>query len=555
MERRVAAILAADVVGYSRLVETDEADTLSRLKALRQELLDPKTAEYGGRVVKLMGDGALAEFPSAIDAVRFAIEVQEDLAAREAGTPEDRRIVFRIGINLGDVLVEDGDLLGDGVNVAARLEGMAEPGGILISQSVWDAGVDRPGRSFFDNGERKFKNITRAIRVWSWPRPLSALRAEGKPRVFVSDFEGHGKEGARVATDLGDELRAHFGRLTGLEVASEQRDAHYLVEGGVRLGKDRSRIFGRLVAVDGSRQIWSDRYDEDTSDPFDILDRCVPQIAMGVRRRVAADDAERLANRQLDELSLEELLALAGVSFFTPTKGGWRGGGEIAEHALELDPKNFMALAMAAAGLGVFEYLYGFRRPDESATRLAFSRIEEALRVNSRSDMLHITNSLLLLYTRRRHRDAAAAARRGLELNPEYNMGHWMLGAAQVFAGDSNAGAETAVQAVNIDRRDPYVHLYSRVVAYGHLGAGRPDEAVDWFTKADQLAPGLVPNLMGLAVSCWRDGDREGAGNAVARLLEEEPELCLAALEPLPYKDDAVWTQFIDALRQAGVPK
>jgi hypothetical protein len=143
-------------------------------------------------------------------------------------------------------------------------------------------------------------------------------------------------------------------------------------------------VFARLTAIDGGRQIWSDRYDEDTNDPFELLDRCAPRMAMSVRRRVAADDAARLASRPRDELSLEDLLALAGVSFFTPTKAGWRGGGEIAEHALELQPRNFMGLAMAASGLGTAELLYGWRKPYDNVIDLAFRRIEEALRINSR---------------------------------------------------------------------------------------------------------------------------------------------------------------------------
>jgi adenylate cyclase len=554
MERRLSAILASDAVGYSRLMEADETGTLAALTAHRTELIDPKIAERHGRIVKVMGDGLLVEFSSVVEAVVCALEIQRGMAERNTGVSDDYRIELRIGINLGNVIVEGDDIYGDGVNVAARLEGMADPGGVLISHSVWDSVGDRIDEAFFDNGDRKFKNIARKIRVWSWPRQLPAARSAVKPRTFVADFEGRGEEEARLAADLGDELQAHLARLTGLELAADRSEAHYAVEGGVRLAAGRSRVFARLIAVDGARQIWSDRYDEDTDNPFEILDRCAPRMAMSVRRRVATDDAERLANRNLDELSLEEQLALAGVSFFTPTKAGWIGGGEIAEQALELAPQNFMALAMAAAGLGLGEYLYGFRKPQDAAISLAFTRAEEALRHTNRSDMLHATHSGLLLYARRRHRDAAAAAQRALELNAEYNMGLWMLGAAQVFAGDCDAGAQSATRAVNVDIRDPYVHLYSRIAAYGHLGAARYDEAADWFQKADQLAPGLAPNLAGLAVSRWHDGDQDGARETVTRLLDEEPAFRLGEMEPLPYRDDAMWTRFVESLRCAGAP-
>ena len=551
-KRRLAAIVIADVVGYSRLVGADEIGALAGLRAHRGELIDPLIARHGGRIVKTMGDGLLLEFASVVAAVQCSIEVQEGMSRRNAGIPDDRRIAFRIGINLGDIIIEGDDIFGDGVNVAARLEALADPGGLLVSQTVHESVAGKLDAVFLDNGEREFKNIAKPIRVWSWPRRLPVLRAESKPRIFVAEFQGRGEQEARLAADLADELRAHLARLTGLEIATDRRKAHYIAEGGVRLAAGRSRVFARLTAVERDQQIWSDRYDEDTDDPFDILDRCAPRMAMSVRRRVADDDAARLANRPLDELSLEELLALAGVSFFTPTKAGWQGGGEIAEQALELEPKNFMALAMAAAGLGAAELLYGIRKPEDAVIDLAFRRIEEALRLNSRSDMLHATHALLLLYARRRHRDAAAAARRSLELNPEYNMGLWALGAVQVFTGECDAGAESATRAVNIDIRDPYVHLYSRTAAYGHLGAERYDEAIDWFQKANQLAPGLPPNLAGLAVSRWLDGDEVGARDAVVRLLEEESKFRPGETCPLPFRDIAVWDRFVGALRAAG---
>ena len=554
MERRLAVILAADVVGYSRLMEADEEGTLAQIRSHREELVNPTIAEHHGRLVKLVGDGVLVEFSSAADAVRCAISLQEAMASRIAAVPEHQRAVLRIGVNMGDIIFEDGDIYGDGVNVAARLEGMADPGGVLISQSVRDIVAPLIDVPFFDNGERKFKNISRAIRVWSWPRRLAALRSEGKPRVFVAAFEGRSEEEVQVAADLSEELRAHLARLTGLEITSKRENAHYAVEGGLRAAGGRYRVFARLTAMDGHRQIWSDRYDEDTNDPFELLDRCAPRMAMSVRRRVAADDAARLASRPRDELSLEDLLALAGVSFFTPSKAGWRGGGEIAEQALELQPKNFMGLAMAASGLGTAEFLYGWRKPDDNVIDLAFRRIEEALRLNSRSDMLHVAHALLLLFARRRYRESAAASRRALEFNSEYNMALWSLGAVQVFEGEPDAGAASAMRAVNIDIRDPYVHLYSRIAAYGHLEAGRYGEAIDWFQRADQLAPGVLPNLEGLAVSRWLEGDETGARDAVSRLLQEEPEFRLREHHPLPYRDEARWVRFLEALRLAGAP-
>jgi adenylate cyclase len=554
MERRVTAILAADVVGYSRLMESDELKTFARLKQLREQLVNPAVGGCGGRVVKLTGDGFLAEFVNAAQAIRCAIELQEAIARREAATLEKDRIVLRIGINLDDVILDDGDIYGDGVNVAARLEGMAEPGGVLISQSVQENVAPSVRATFFDNGERKFKNIARPIRVWSWPKRLTSLRAEGKPRLFLCKFEAHGEAEQRFANDLCHELYSCLSRLTGLELTANRTKAHYVLEGAVHIGDGRHRIFARLLSADEEKQIWSERYDEHCDSLFDVLDRCAPRVAMSVRRRVAADDADRLANRPLDELSVEELLALAGVSFFTPTKEGWRGGGVISEQILELQPKNFMALMMAGSGLGTAEFLYGFSRPDDAVLSLAIRRVEESVRVNNKSDVNHTAHSLLLLFGRRRHGDAMAAARRSLELNPDFNMAMWALGAAQVFSGEPDAGAKSAMRAVGIETRDPYVHLYGRFAGYGHLDAGRLDEARAWFERANQLAPGVGPNLAALAVTCWRAGDHQGAQSTVEALLEHEPDFSVSGCCPLPYRGPAPWLKFAQTLREAGAP-
>ncbi len=185
-QRRLAAIVLADVVGYSRLVGADESGTLATLRAHRTELIDPLIGQHRGRIVKTMGDGLLLEFPSVLDALQCSIEIQEGLSKRNTDVPDDRQIIFRIGINLGDIIFEDGDIFGDGVNVAARLEGMAEPGGILVSQTVNDSITGKSDAVFVDNGPKKFKNIAKPIRVWSWPRALPVDRQDQKPFVLES---------------------------------------------------------------------------------------------------------------------------------------------------------------------------------------------------------------------------------------------------------------------------------------------------------------------------------------------------------------------------------
>ncbi len=553
-KRRLAAIVGADVVGYSRLMGADEMGTLGALRAHRSELIDPLIARHGGRIVKTMGDGLLVEFASVVDAVQCSIEFQEGMSTRNADVADDKRIVFRIGVNLGDIIFEDGDIFGDGVNVAARLQGTAEPGGILVSQTVNDSIAGKLHAVFVDNGEKEFKNIAKPIRVWSWPRRLPANRQDQKPFLLVARFEGRSEEEKQLAKDIGEELKTDLSRLTGLEVTVDQRKAQYVVHGSVRQAGQRCRVSANLFSVDGDKQIWADRHNIDSIDPFEVLDRCVHRIAMSVRRRIAADDAGRLAGRDMDRMSLEELLSLSGVAFFTPTKAAWLQGGAIAEQALRRDPKSFMGLAMAAAGSGMAEMFFGFRKADDTVIETAFRRVEEARRLTDGSDMLLVVYSGLLLYARGRHEEAAAAAERSLQLNPEFNMGLWSQGAAEVFVGNYETGVDAATRAVNVEIRDPYVHLYSRVVGYGHFGAMRFREAADWFWKADQLAPGLPHNLVGLAASHWLDEDHDGARGAVTRLLDAEPDFRSRDMLTLPFRDTTVWERFVSASRAAGAP-
>ena len=553
-QRRLAAIVSADVVGYSRLMGMDEVGTLDTLRAHRAELIDPKIEEHGGRIVKTMGDGLLLEFADVVAAVQCSLEVQEGMTARNVGILDDNQIIFRIGINLSDIIVEDGDIFGDGVNVAARLESMAEPGGMLVSHSVYEGIANNLGTVFADNGERAFKNIVSSVRVWSWPRKLPTNRQDRKPFVVVAEFEGRREEEKALADDLRHDLAAALSRLTGLEVTLDRRKADYLIQGGIRLAGNRCRLSAQLISIDNEKQLWAERYQEDTADTFKILDHCVPRMVMSIRRRIASDDAEQLSGMNYEEMSFEQLLSASGVSFFTPTKDAWLRGGEIAERALQREPKNFMALAMAATGGGMTEMLFGFKAPDDKAITLALERVEEARRQTSSSDMLLSVYSYLLLFGRKYYEESIAAAEASLLLNPDFNLGLWSLGAAKIFAGDFEAGIDASTRAVNVDIRDPYVHLYNRIVGYGHFSMMRFQDAVDWFWKADQLAPALPHNLAGLAASRSLNEDHKGAHDTIARLVHEEPKFRIRDMAVLPFRDMSVWERFLDGLRAAGAP-
>ncbi len=278
VQRRLAAILTADVVGYSRLIRADEEGTLAALKALRKDIVDPKIAEHHGRIVKLMGDGMLAEFGSVVDAVRNAVEVQQAVMEHQADVPEDRRIVFRVGVNLGDVVIDGDDIQGDGVNVAARLEGLAEPGGMGISSKVYEEVRDRIDLAFEDLGERELKNINRPVRVWRWVADVPAagsgqsiadapLPLPDKPSIAVLPFNNlsNDPEQEYFADGIAEDIITELSRLRGFFViarnstfsykgtspdvrqVARELGVHYVLEGSVRHAGSRVRVTAQLI--------------------------------------------------------------------------------------------------------------------------------------------------------------------------------------------------------------------------------------------------------------------------------------------------------------------
>ncbi len=315
--RRLAAILAADVAGYSRLMGADEEGTLERLKAHRRDLIDPKIAEHHGRIVKTTGDGLLAEFASAVDAARCAVEIQRDMAERTNAVPQDQRIELRIGIHVGDIIIDGDDIFGDGVNIAARLEGLAEPGDVLLSRTVHDQVRDRLGLGFEDLGERALKNIARPMRVYRLGTPAESRAASvsgatlslpAKPSIAVLPFFNMSgdPEQEYFADGIAEDIVTGLSRLTWLFVIARNSSftykgrhvdvrqvgrelgVRYVLEGSVRKSGNRIRITGQLVEAQTGNQLWADRYDRALEDVFAIQDEIVTvQVAAAVCSGVA----------------------------------------------------------------------------------------------------------------------------------------------------------------------------------------------------------------------------------------------------------------------------
>jgi len=390
--RRLAAILAADVAGYSRLIGADEGGTLDRLRALRRELLDPKIAEHRGRLVKTTGDGLLVEFGSVVDALRCAVEVQSEMTGHNTGVPPNKRIELRIGINVGDIVVEGGDIFGDGVNVAARLEGLAEPGGICVAARVQEDAAGKLDLAFEDIGEQQLKNIARPVRVFGAvigqkPVPEPALALPDKPSIAVLPFANMSGDAEQeyFADGMVEEIITALSRIRWLFVIARNSSftykgqavdvkqvgrelgVRYVLEGSVRKAGNRVRITGQLIDATTGAHLWADRFDGSFEDVFDLQDKVASSVAGVIEPALQAAETARSANRPTTDLTAYDLylrayaMSLSSAARFPEALG-------LVEQAIARDPRYGPALAWAA--ICCFRLLLDGRSEDRDADRL-----------------------------------------------------------------------------------------------------------------------------------------------------------------------------------------
>jgi adenylate cyclase len=352
LQRRLAAILSADVVGYSRLMGIDEAGTLSRLNALRRELIDPAIAAHSGRIVKLIGDGALVEFASAVDAVSCAIEIQRLLREHDAVSTEVDPIQLRIGIHVGDIIIEGEDIFGDGVNIAARVEGIAEPGGISISEDAWRQVQGKVTASFVDAGEQSLKNIARPVRVYrldlaqkaasasAAPRPT--LASPDKPSIAVLAFNNMSGDPEQeyfsdgisedIITDLSKLSELHViarnstftykGKPVDVKQVSRELGVHYVLEGSVRKAGNRVRVTGQLIDATSGAHIWADRFDRDLTDIFAVQDELTQEIISALKVKLAPEKKDRLARKGTIDVEAYNLFLRGREHAWLTTRSG-----------------------------------------------------------------------------------------------------------------------------------------------------------------------------------------------------------------------------------------
>jgi adenylate cyclase len=550
VERRLAAILAADVAGYSRLMGVDEEGTLARLKALRRELADPKIKEHRGRIVKTTGDGLLLEFASVVDAVRCAVEVQREMAERNADEPPDRRIEFRMGINVGDIIKDGRDIHGDGVNVAARLEALAEPGGICVSRVVRDQVRDKLAFSFEDMGEQQVKNITRPVRVhrivlgegagpFEPPTGTSAkppLPLPDKPSIAVLPFQNMSgdPEQEYFADGMVEEIITALSRIRWLFVIARNSSftykgqavdvkqvgrelgVRYVLEGSVRKAGGQVRITAQLIEAETDAHLWAERFDGSLEDVFELQDRVAISVAGVMEPTLQAAEIRRSAERPTNDMTAYDLYLRALALAFSWEKDAIIRALDLLEQAIERDPRYGAALVEAASRH--FEmHVNGWSEDPEVSRRKGTELVRRALAVAGDDPNVLCKAAYALGYFGEELEVAIALVDRGLELNPSSARGWQWSGWLRAWSGQPDLAIKHFETSLRLNPREQRANPFMGI-GVAHFFARRFDEARVTLLRSLQEKPNWVPTHRFLA-SCYAHmGRLDEAQETVERL-------------------------------------
>ncbi|MGE0733243.1 MAG: adenylate/guanylate cyclase domain-containing protein [Alphaproteobacteria bacterium] len=577
MERRLAAILAADAVGYSRLIRADEEGTLAALGKLRAQIIDPKIAEHRGRIFKLMGDGLLAEFASVVDAVRAAVETQRAVSEHNRDIPADKRIDFRIGINLGDVVIDGDDIQGDGVNVAARLEGLAEPGDVCISGAVYDQVRDRLKLPFDDMGERQLKNIDRPVHVWRLPSAPTQNPADGgtaaagappdKPVIAVLPFANMSADPEQeyfsdgLTEDIITALThwrflsviarnscfAYKNKAIDIKQAGRELGARYLLEGSVRKIGPRIRITAQLIDGATGHHLWAERYDRGIDDLFEVQDDIVQRIAAVVAPELVRAELKRSTDKQVRDLDAWDLCVRGMAAVRKRTRDGNAEGRELLSRAIAIRPD----YADAHAGLAMSynqDILFGAAGERTATATLAMEAARKAIECDNSSSWAHHELSTAYQWLDRAD-DALAEARLAVELNPNDAYGLHALGNKSDLAGDPD-GIAFMEKAQKLNPEDAQLHVHLTFLARAYVNARKYAMAVERARQAIRRRSGYAPAHYILAIALAHLGAVDEAKNELAKCDGFSPGFVDSRRNWQPYADPASNERLRDGLRR-----
>lgn len=586
-QRKLAAILAADVVGYSRLTGADEDRTLARLRALRSDLIDPTIAVHGGRVVKRTGDGALVEFRSVVDAVRCAIEVQTAMVERNAGLPAERRIEFRVGIHLGDVVEEsDGDLMGDGVNIAARLEGVAKPGSICLSEDAYRQVRSRLDLAISDLGETTLKNIVEPIRVYALQVGLAAsaqpaggtsaerstqLSQPEKPSIAVLPFQNMSGDAEQdyfadgmvedILTGLArikwlfviarNSSFAYKGKSVDVKQAGHELGVRYVLEGSVRKMANRVRVTGQLVEAETGRHIWADRYDRTLDDVFALQDELTMSVVAAIEPSLRQAEIERVKRKRPENLDAYDLVLRAIPHVYPAMPEGAAKALPFLESALEREPNYALAHGFAA---WAHEILFA-RGGGHEENRVGAVRHAHAAIAHGRDDAIALSLGGFAMGMVAHDRQAARQAfEAALALSPSCALTYIFGSVVLALAGDADRGIEWGGRALRLSPFDPISYGPLFAITLSRLARGEYEAAEEAAQKVFQANPYWSSAHFLLAATHAKLGRLDAAKAAAKRVLELQPGFTISGTCAAFDIHSSVATPLSEALSMAGLP-
>lgn len=593
---RLAAILACDVVGYSRLMGRDESGTVARLRAIRKQGLVPLVARRGGRIVKLTGDGALIEFPSAVDALSAAIEMQQYMEGEARGLTEDRAIRFRIGLHLGDLIVEDEDLFGDGVNVAARLEAEAPPGGILISRTLHEAVDGRIKAQFADLGALLLKNIERPVQTFSvtwsaddWQPEEEAVHAvtddrvptaaapplalPDKPSIAVLPFQNMSGDpeqeyfGDGIAEDIITALSrqrdffviarnssfSYKGTSPDIRQVGRDLGVRYVLEGSVRKAGDRLRVTGQLIDATTGNHLWAERYDRPASDIFAVQDEITESVVASIEPQLVLAEGGRSHRSSQTDLDAWSLVARAFAHKVLFSEAEARRAVGLLERAIEIDP----GFGRAHAELAQMRALIAYNYPGDDRAKimeLAAMTARKAVSLDPENPVAHFALGLVATLSRRTE-DAIASLSKAVDLNPNFAFALGRLGSNLAYAGRPEEGLKCTLRALRISPRDPQRHFLFQFHALVLFVARKYRESAEWSQKALQERPDFPGALRTRVAALALAGDLDLAASGCAELRRTQPGLTLDWLDRSADMTDEPRNRVLEGLRLAGFPE
>jgi adenylate cyclase len=576
--RRLAAILAADVAGYSRLIGADESATLQAFKTIRAELFDPTVAAHNGRLVKTTGDGFLVEFSSVVDVLRCAVEVQRVIAERNAGVPTDRRIDFRIGINVGDVVVEDGDIFGDGVNVAVRLEGLAEPGGICVSERVREDAAGKLDLDFEDMGEQQLKNIVRRVRTYRViPDGMAVVKPQGspltltlpdKPSVAVLPFTNMSGDSEQefVSDGIAEDIITALSRCPWLSVIARNSSftfkgrpvdvkhigrelgARYVLEGGIRKSGNRMRVTAQLIEAQTGNHIWAERYDRDPVDIFSMLDEITGAVSVAVSPAIADAEVRRAVRKPTGNLD----------AWAAYQRGQWHlhkfsaEDNALAERffqqTISIDPNfpgGYKGLAWAQVQAASVLQTHSVAEVQSVAEALA----RRAVALDGADAEAHSTLGLTL-WLRGDCEGALAEAERALTISPNLVFAHALLGATLISSGRPREGIIAIETSIRLDPHDPMLPSRLNHVALGFYFCREYETAVEVAKRAIRSNPDYPPPYRWLAAGLGQIGRIEDAREALKNISPASFDMYVRGRVPWMRPEDHA--HMLEGLRKAG---